>query len=115
MNNYTDNFKVIEKQKVKTNELLFLNDIVLLNLNFELFNKKQISIKKVLLNLISSPLNIATILGFIFLLLNIKLPNILDTTLVNLANLAPTLALLILGGTLKLKEFNNFSKTELRC
>ena len=79
-------------------------------LNFEMFHQRKIKVKNILKNLITSPLNVATILGFIFLLLDIKLPLIINTTLTNLASLAPTLALIILGGTLRLKAMANFGK-----
>lgn len=65
LNNYTDNFKVIEKQKVKTNELLFLNDIVLLNLNFELFKDEKKNTKKTLITYLSEFYNVSKFLNHI--------------------------------------------------
>jgi predicted permease len=79
-------------------------------LNFELFDRKNISIKKIWLNIITSPLNIATLLGFIFLILNIPLPNFVLVSTSSLASIAPPLALLILGGTLDLSKFKLFDK-----
>lgn len=79
-------------------------------LNFELFDHKNISIKKILLNLVTSPLNIATILGFIFLIFNIRLPEFIFTATSALGGIAPTLALLVLGGTLDLSKFKLFEK-----
>jgi predicted permease len=79
-------------------------------LNFELFDRKNISIKKIWLNIITSPLNIATLLGFIFLILNIPLPNFILVSTSSLAAIAPPLALLILGGTLDLSKFKLFDK-----
>jgi predicted permease len=79
-------------------------------LNFELFDRKNISIKKIWLNIITSPLNIATLLGFIFLILNIPLPNFVLVSTGSLASIAPPLALLILGGTLDLSKFKLFDK-----
>jgi malate permease and related proteins len=79
-------------------------------LNFELFDRKNISIKKIWLNIITSPLNIATLLGFIFLIFNIPLPNFILVSTSSLSAIAPTLALLILGGTLDLSKFKLFDK-----
>jgi predicted permease len=79
-------------------------------LNFELFDRKNISIKKIWLNIITSPLNIATLLGFIFLIFNIPLPNFILVSTSSLSTIAPTLALLILGGTLDLSKFKLFDK-----
>jgi malate permease and related proteins len=79
-------------------------------LNFELFDRKNISAKKIIKNIISSPLNIATLLGFIFLILNIPLPNFILVSTGSLAAIAPTLALLILGGTLDLSKFKLLNK-----
>jgi malate permease and related proteins len=75
-------------------------------LNFELFNKKKIKLRNILINLLTSPLNIATVLGFLFLIFNIPLPAIISSTLSSLANIAPTFALIILGGTLRLKTIS---------
>jgi predicted permease len=79
-------------------------------LNFELFDRKNISVKKIWLNIITSPLNIATLLGFIFLIFNIPLPNFILVSTSSLSAIAPTLALLILGGTLDLSKFKLFDK-----
>jgi len=65
LNNYTEHFKVIEKQKVKTNEILFLNDIVLLNLNFELFKDEKKNTKKTLITYLSEFYNVSKFLNHI--------------------------------------------------
>jgi malonate transporter len=59
-------------------------------------------LKKQALNILMNPLMIAIALGVIFSLFKIGLPNIMDTTLTYLARMTAPLALLGIGGTLKL-------------
>ena len=68
------------------------------------------TITEIIKNIISSPLNIATLLGFIFLILNIPLPNFILVSTSSIASIAPPLALLILGGTLDLSKFKLLNK-----
>ena len=60
--------------------------------------KRERDFKKVLVGILKNPLIIASVLGIIASLLGFKLPKAADTTLNDLAKLAPPIAFLILGG-----------------
>jgi len=65
----------------------------------EIFRKNKIDFKGIFLGIIKNPLIISSVLGFIFLLLNIKLPNLILSPLKSLSNVATPLSLIVLGGT----------------
>jgi hypothetical protein len=72
----------------------------------EVFRGKKISIKNILKGIKKNPLILASALGIIFLLLKIKLPNMIESTLSGLSKVATPLALVVLGGS--------FSFTKIR-
>ena len=69
-------------------------------------DKKQLSIKKILLN----PGVISTALGLFFFFANFKLPYVVDQTVTHLANMNTPLAMLILGKYLTEVDFKKVLK-----
>ncbi len=67
----------------------------------------DISASKLMLSVIKNPLVDAALLGFIFFLLQIKLPQIILSPLESLSKTATPIAFIILGGTL---EFDSIKK-----
>ena len=65
----------------------------------ERFRNGKTDIVSLFNGIIKNPLIIASLLGFIFLLFNIRLPDFCDTTIKNLSNVATPLSLIGLGGT----------------
>ncbi len=58
-----------------------------------------------------NPLIIASLLGFIFAGFEIKLPNMIESTLHSLANIVTPLALIALGGTFRIREMQKYMKS----
>ena len=69
-------------------------------------DKKQLSIKKIILN----PGVISTVLGLLFFFANYKLPYVVDQTVTHLANMNTPLAMLVLGKYLTEVEFKKVFK-----
>ncbi len=69
-------------------------------------DKKQLSIKKVLLN----PGVISTVLGLLFFFTNFKLPYVIDQTVTHISNMNTPLAMLILGKYLTEVDFKQVFK-----
>ncbi len=65
----------------------------------ESFRKKQINVLKIIKGIVTNPLIISSLIGVIFLLCNIKLPDFCDTVVRDLSRVATPLALIGLGGT----------------
>ena len=69
--------------------------------------KRETDWKKIILDIVKTPLIISSVLGIIFSLLGIRLPTAVDTTVQDLAKLSTPIAFMILGGDLdfsKVKE-----------
>ena len=62
------------------------------------------TLKKISKDLATNPLIIASVLALIFVALDIKLPHVLDVTAHSIAVVAPTLALMALGGSFRFKK-----------
>ena len=63
----------------------------------ETFRGSKADLKELLKGIISNPLIIASLLGIFSLLLHIKIPAVLETTMVNISAIATPLALILLG------------------
>ncbi len=75
-----------------------LGVVVLVNMAPDKQNQNKIDILDILKNIIKNPLIISTIIGFLFLLFNIKLPEFIGYTIDDLSSIATPLALLSIGG-----------------
>lgn len=71
----------------------------------------KISAKKLLLGIVKNPLLQGCIVGLVFYLLRIRLPSFIASPVSSLANLATTLALVVLGGNLRFEEIRKNSRT----
>lgn len=63
----------------------------------ETFRGSKADLKELLKGIITNPLIIASLLGIFSLLLHIKIPRVLETTMVNISAIATPLALILLG------------------
>ncbi len=68
------------------------------------FGGGQVNIKKILLNILKNPLIISTLLGYACWMLELQLPDFLNTTLSDMAKVATPLALFTLGGAITLQS-----------
>lgn len=66
----------------------------------ELFHGGKSSIKTLLKNVCTNPLILGALVGLIFFLLKIRLPESINSTITQFSNLTTPLALFVLGGTL---------------
>ena len=71
----------------------------------------KVSAKKLLLGIVKNPLLQGCVVGLIFYLLRIRLPSFVASPVSSLANLATTLALVVLGGNLRFEEIRKNSRT----
>lgn len=65
----------------------------------ELFRGGSINIKAIIIGIIKNPLIISSALGLLALLINIKLPNFIESAMQDVSQIATPLALIILGGS----------------
>ena len=72
----------------------------------EAFSDGRMSIKKIIKGIITNPLILASVIAFFFVQTGIKLPEIIETTIADIAKIATPLAFIILGGSFK---FSNIS------
>ena len=72
-----------------------------------IFNGKKLQIGKLLLSIITNPLIIGSTLGLLFLIFQIKLPAVLETTISSMAAVTSPLMLVLLGAFFK---FGNVKK-----
>lgn len=78
----------------------------------EIYRGESINFKKILKGIITNPLILASVLGILMNIIGIKLPEVADNTIYDLAKVATPLALVILGGSF---DFNTIcdSKKQL--
>lgn len=70
----------------------------------EIYKDDKIDYKKIIMGVFKNPLIQAIIVGFIFVLLNIKLPSVLTASIKSVSGVATPLALITLGGFFKFKD-----------
>ncbi len=90
---------VMALANVVLNVLLFSIGVKFLTMHYEV--KEKISLKKMLVNNV----NIAVVIGFIFLIFNIPLPGFIDQLLTYLANITSGLSMLVVGLSLSRLAF----------
>jgi len=89
----------------------FLSVIIL-----DIFSNEDIKIKKTMINILKNPLIIGSVIGIITSLLNVKIPNVIEKAIYDLAKMSTPLALIVLGGQFKLsKTHENINKIFIVC
>lgn len=75
---------------------------IMATLSLELFRgeKSEASLKKVFIGILKNPLIISSAIGIVFLLLGIKLPNIIEKSVSEVAKIATPLAIILLGASI---------------
>lgn len=68
------------------------------------YSKDKTNYKRVFISIIKNPLIIGSFVGIIFSILKIKLPTVIEKTVADVAGMATPLALIILGGDIKIKD-----------
>jgi len=84
---------------------------ILAVVSLEAFRGKKFSFMAILKNCARNPLIITVIIGFIIILTGLRFPPVITGTLSNIAGIATTLALIILGGTL---EFSSLAENAVQ-
>ena len=79
-------------------------------ITLEIFRGGKINIKKIIKGIITNPLIISSLAGILMIVLDIKLPYILDKTASDLSKVATPLALAILGGSFEFKSISAHAK-----
>lgn len=78
--------------------------------DLEIFRGGKINLKNIFKGIVTNPLIIASALGIISLILNIKLPKVLENTISDVSKVATPLALVILGGSFTFKSVVGYKK-----
>lgn len=73
----------------------------------DMYSSDKKDLKKVFVSIIKNPLIIASILGIIVSLIGFKLPKALEISISDISKTATPLALLFLGGDIKIKRIKN--------
>ena len=76
----------------------------------EFFRGERIDIKKTVRGVVTNPLIIASILGLVFAFFKIKIPNILEKSISDIAKIATPLALIALGASFTFKSVKGYTK-----
>lgn len=76
----------------------------------ETFRGKKPDFKKILKGIIKNPLIIASCIGILSLLLNIKLPSSIEKTISDISKIATPLSLILLGASFKFNEIRKYIK-----
>jgi len=78
------------------------------------YSKDKSNYKKVIISILKNPLIIGSLIGILFVALNIKLPKSIEKTVSDIAAMATPLALMVLGGDIKIKNISkNFKYISL--
>ena len=83
---------------------------VLAVLSLEMFNGKQPSLWKMLKGILTNPLIIASVVGALFVLFHIRLPNVIYKTVSDLAGISTPLAFVILGASFSFGDVGRYVK-----
>lgn len=74
---------------------------------FEYFRGGHVNIKDMLLHILTNPIIEGGLVALVFIILNIKLPGILQTTVTSLSDCTSPIALILLGAGLNIKSFKS--------
>lgn len=101
-------------EKVGVTALLIAVVVPLFNIlsviALETFRGKKPNFKKILKGIIKNPLIIASCIGILSLLLNIKLPSSIEKTISDISKIATPLSLILLGASFKFNEIRKYIK-----
>lgn len=78
---------------------------------FEIYRGSTASFRKLLLNIIKNPYLIGAVLGLLFMLLGIRLPNALETVISDLGSMATPYCLIVLGGCIHLSSLRGYGRS----
>lgn len=77
---------------------------------FEIYRNEKVEVKKLLKGIVTNPLIIASILGLLVLLFEIRFPVLVEDTMGALAQMATPMSLLLLGGTVSVAGIKKYWK-----
>ena len=83
---------------------------VLAVISLEIFRESQINVKKIAKGVITNPLIVAAVIGIIFLLVGIKLPNPILSTVKDISKMATPLGLVLLGASFSFSDVKKYLK-----
>ena len=99
---------------VGTTAMLIAVEVPLFNvlavISLEIFRDSQINIKKIIKGVITNPLIIGAFVGIVFLLLGIKLPTAVMTTVKDVSKMATPLGLILLGASFVFADVKKYLK-----
>ena len=72
----------------------------------EVFRGGNLNLKTIIKGIITNPLILASLLGILMLVLQIKLPTIFEKTISDMSKIATPLALVVLGGSFRIEKIN---------
>ncbi|MBW6410459.1 AEC family transporter [Clostridium weizhouense] len=76
----------------------------------EIFRGGKINLKETIKGIITNPLIVSSLLGIVFMLNGIRLPNVIEKTISDLSKVATPLALVVLGGSFKVNKIKGYTK-----
>lgn len=76
----------------------------------EVFSRQKPDPKKILLDVLKNPLVLSSAAALLFLLLGIRFPAAIDTTIKNISATATTISLIVLGGGLTFQGIGSYRK-----
>ena len=83
---------------------------VLAVISLEIFRESQINVKKIAKGVISNPLIVAATIGIVFLLVGIKLPTPILSTVKDISKMATPLGLVLLGASFSFSDVKKYLK-----
>lgn len=72
-------------------------------ITLEIFNSKKFQFMKMLKNIITNPLIIASVLGIVISSLNITFPSVIESSIKSISSITTPLALVVLGASIQFK------------
>ncbi len=76
----------------------------------EVFNRQKPDPKKIILDVLKNPLIICSAAALVLLLLGVRFPAVVDTTIRNISSTATTISLIVLGGGLTFQGIGSYKK-----
>ena len=83
---------------------------VLAVISLEIFRESQINVKKIAKGVITNPLIVAATIGIVFLLVGIKLPTPILSTVKDISKMATPLGLVLLGASFSFSDVKKYLK-----
>jgi predicted permease len=86
---------------------------ILAVIGLEIFNGGEINLKKIARGIATNPLIIGCMLGLLFLLLDINLPQFIETAVRDVSRVASPLAIITLGASINISSIKGYIKENL--